>query len=207
MTHTLHRRGNLRSLSRDYVFLCMAAKRINEDGADDKMRQFLRICLSNKAINIGDMRTGNLYSSTPDEIMGKVTTTSIVQSVFTDIATVQNVMKELKEANLGMSVVISGPFRSTKEALKKAGLIAHSADYSAGIWGNTKKLPPNEVLEVCTMCGHGMVSPNLLKRLVEPIKKGEITVEEAARELSKQCACGIFNPSRAVEILSAMASK
>jgi hypothetical protein len=52
-----------------------------------------------------------------------------------------------------------------------------------------------------------MVSPSLVKRLVEPIKKGEITIEEAARELSKQCACGIFNPSRAAELLGAMASK
>jgi hypothetical protein len=206
MTHTLHRRGSRKSLSKDYIFLCMAAKGINEDGAADKMREFLKICSRQKAVNMGDMRTGNMYNSGFAEIIDKVTSTSIVHGVFTDIKTVRAVMKDLKEADLGISVVVSGPFSSVQEACKKVGLNPHSADYSAGIWGNTKKLPSNDVLEVCTMCGHAMVAPNLAKTLVKAMKRGEISAEEAGKELSKQCACGIFNPVRAAELLTTMAS-
>ena len=36
MTHTLHRRGSEKSLERDYVLLCMAAKGINEEGSQEK---------------------------------------------------------------------------------------------------------------------------------------------------------------------------
>jgi len=185
----------------------MAAKGINEDGAEKKMQEFLRISLRHKAVNVGDMRTGSIYNCSLGEMFDKVTSTSIVQGVFTDLDSVDAMLKDLKESDLGMSVVISGPFSSIEEACKKAGLSPHSADYSGGIWGDTKRLPSNDVLEVCTMCGHAMVSSKLAETFVEAIKRGEITAEEAARELSKQCACGVFNPSRAAELLIMMASK
>ena len=140
MTHTLHRKGTRESLNRDYIFLCMAAKGINEDGADDKMREFLRIVIKHNAVNIGDMRTGNIFCCNPEEIISKVTSTSIVHGVFTDPAVVSKVMKSLKNANLGMSVVVSGPFSSVEELCKKTGIKPHSVDYSAGIWGKTEKL-------------------------------------------------------------------
>ena len=104
MTHTLHRRGTKESLSKDYVLFCMAAKGLNEEGADEKMREFLRIVLKHQAINIGDMKTGNSLERSPDEIIEKVTSTSIVHGVFADLETVTKVMKVVKKANLGMSV-------------------------------------------------------------------------------------------------------
>ena len=57
------------------------------------------------------------------------------------------------------------------------------------------------------MCGHAMLASNLVKSLVNDIKEGETTAEEAGKELAKICECGIFNPSRAAELLRAMASK
>ncbi len=96
MTHTLHRKGTRESLNRDYIFLCMAAKGINEDGADDKMREFLRIVIKHNAVNIGDMRTGNIFCCNPEEIINKVTSTSIVHGVFTDPKTVVKVMNSLR---------------------------------------------------------------------------------------------------------------
>ncbi len=207
MTHTLHRQGAEESLSNDYVFLSMAAKGINEDGAADKMREFLRIVLRHNPVNIGDMRTGNLYNTSIENILDKVTSTSIVHGVFTDRDTVANVLRELKDANLGMSVVVSGTFSSTKKCCLEAGLSPHTVDYSGGIWGKTEKLPSAKILEVTTMCGHAMAAPKLVTALVEDIKAGDISAEEAGKELAKRCECGIFNPSRAAELLSAMASK
>lgn len=206
MTHTLHRRGNEESLSRDYVLLCMAAKGINEDGSDEKMREFLRINLRHDPVNAGDMRTGNMFNSTIEEILGKVNSTSIVHGVFKDRETVTKVLRDLKEADLGMSVVVSGPFKCVGELLKAIGLGPHSVDYSGGIWGNTAKLPPDEILEVTTMCGHAMVASNLVKSLADEVKSGNRSAEDAGKELAGLCECGIFNPSRAAELLKKMTS-
>jgi hypothetical protein len=207
VTHTLHRQGTEEGLSNDYIFLCMAAKGINEDGSGDKMREFLRIMLRHNPVNIGDMRTGNMHHTKTEEILAKVTGTSIVHGVFTDKNTVANVLRDLKQADLGMSVVVSGPFSSATECCRKTGLKPHSIDYSAGIWGKKEKLPPQEIMEVTTMCGHAMVASNLVKSLVQDIKAGEISAEDAGKELAKQCECGIFNPLRATKLLQAMASQ
>ncbi len=207
MTHTLHRQGSKESLDRDFIFLCMAAKGFNEDGADEKMREFLRIMMRHNPVNAGDMQSGNMFNSNMDDILAKVSNTSIVHGVFTDSDTATKVLQDLKEADLGMSVVVSGPFDSVGCICEKAGLKPHSVDFSAGVWGNTKRLPPKEVQEVTTMCGHGMVASNLVTSMVEEIKAGRKTPEEAAKVLAPQCACGIFNPKRAAELLAAMAKK
>ena len=206
MTHTLHRQGNKESLAKDYIFLCMAAKGFNEDGADEKMREFLRIMMRHNPVNAGDMQSGNMFNSNMDDILTKVTSTSIVHGVFIDSDTATKVLQELKDADLGMSVVVSGPFDSVDCICKAAGLSPHSLDFSGGIWGNTKKLPAKEVQEVTTMCGHAMVASNLVKSLADDLKAGQITADEAGKELAKQCACGIFNPARAAELLQGMAS-
>ena len=206
MTHTLHRKGTRESLNRDYIFLCMAAKGINEDGADDKMREFLKIVIKHGAVNIGDMRTGNIFCCNPEEIIGKVTSTSIVHGVFTDPATVTKVMKSLKKANLGMSVVVSGPFSSVEEMCKKAGIKPHSVDYSAGIWGKTEKLARLELLECTTMCGHAMISANLVDDIVKRIRAGVINARQGSIEMGRVCCCGIYNPVRAEKILRKLAT-
>jgi hypothetical protein len=183
----------------------MAAKGINEEDSDEKMREFLRINLRHGPVNVGDMRSGNMYNSTIDDILEKVNSTSIVHGVYKDRDTVTQVLKDLKEADLGMSVVISGPFSCAGEILRAVGLDPHSVDYSGGIWGNTKKLPPDAVLEVTTMCGHAMVASNLVKTLVDEIKSGDKSPEDAGKEMARLCECGIFNPSRAAELLAEMA--
>jgi len=185
----------------------MSAKGINEEGSDEKMREFLRINLRHDPVNAGDMRTGNKYNGNLDEILEKVTSTSIVHGVFTDRDKVAAVLKDLKKAELGMSVVVSGPFSCVGEICKATGLTPHSVDYSLGIWGNQEKLPSDDILEVTTMCGHAMVANNLVKSLVDDIKSGSISAEDAGKELAKLCECGIFNPARAAELLSEMAAK
>lgn len=205
MTHTLHRRGTPESLDRDYVFLCMAAKGINEEGSEEKMREFLRMAIKHKAINFGDMKTGTIFSCRAKEIVSNVTSTSIVHGVFTDLETVTQFMKSLKKADLGLSVVVSGPFRSLAEAFRKTGIKPHSADFSGGIWGKTEKLPRREVLEVTTMCGHAMISANLVEDIAKRIRAGVTTVREGSIEIGKACSCGIFNTQRAEKILRKLA--
>ena len=205
MTHSLHRRGTAENLSEDYVMLTLPAIGINDDGHDPKLQEFLRIALRHNPVNIGQINLGNMYSHKIEEVLDAAH--GIVHAVFVNKEVVTEVLKELEEADLGMSVVVSGIFENVDECIEKAGLKHHTANFSLGIWGRTEKLPSDNILEVATMCGHAMVSANLIKTMVEEIKAGAKTPEEAAKVLAPQCACGIFNPDRAAKLLAAMANK
>ncbi|HEY81802.1 MAG TPA: hypothetical protein G4O01_00745 [Dehalococcoidia bacterium] len=205
MTHSLHRRGTAESLSEDYVMLCLPAIGINDEGHDQKLQEFLRITLRHDPVNIGAITLGNMYSHKTEEVVNAAH--GIVHAVFVKQDDVTEVLKELDKANLGMSVVVSGIFEKVDECCEKAGLKHHTANFSLGIWGRTEKLPSDDILEVTTMCGHAMISANLVKDMVREIKAGTKTPEEAAKVLAPQCACGIFNPVRAAKLLAAMAAK
>jgi len=154
---------------------------------------------------MGDMKTGNIYGAGTERVVADIKDTSIVHAVFTDVETVAKAVQEVKDADLGVSVVISGLFESAKVCCQKTGLALHTIEHSLGIWGKTEKLPPEEVLELTTMCGHGMVAANLVVSMAKEIKADRLSPGEAAEELAKQCCCGIFNPVRGVELLKAMA--
>jgi hypothetical protein len=205
MTHSLHRRGTAENLSEDYVVLCLPAIGINDDSHDAKLQEFLRIALRHDPTNIGAITLGNMYSHQKEEVVNAAH--GIVHGVFVSKEAVTEVLKELEKANLGMSIVVSGIFEIVDKCLEDAGLKHHTANFSLGIWGKTEKLPSNDILEVTTMCGHAMVSTNLVKAMVAEIKAGTKTPEEAAKALVPQCACGIFNPARAAKLLAAMANK
>lgn len=108
MTHTLHRRGTPGNLANDYVVFAMSAKGINEKDSATKMRQFMQIAQRYNPVNLGDMKTGNTYSVGTEKVMADIKDTSIVHAVFTDLETVAKVVQEVKDADLGMSVIISG---------------------------------------------------------------------------------------------------
>jgi hypothetical protein len=52
-----------------------------------------------------------------------------------------------------------------------------------------------------TMCGHGMVSHSLAKKMIDWVKEGRRTPEQAAMYMTRFCSCGVFNPSRAKRLL------
>ena len=71
MSHTLHRRGTEESLKNDYVVFAMSAKGVNEVGSNVKLQRFLEIMNQYGPVNLGDMRTGNRYITTSQEIVDK----------------------------------------------------------------------------------------------------------------------------------------
>ena len=204
MTHTLHRRGSAGSLSEDYVMLMIQAIGHNEEGHIPKVQQFLRIALKHNPVNIGSVTMGGNIDKAEEVIAN---TSKIGHAVFDNPEAVTAVLKEVKEADLGLSVVVSGIFERVDECIEKAGLKHHTANFSLGTWGRTEKLPPAEILEVTTMCGHALVAPNLVKQMVKEIKAGTKTPEDAAKLLTPQCACGVFNTRRAAKLMKAMAGK
>ena len=201
MTHTLHRRGSPESLDCDYIVFTMSAKGFNEADSGKKMREFLSILLKHRPVNYGDMVTGNCHVKSPEEIYGNIQDTSIIHGVFTDPGTVAEVLKELKETDLGMSVVVTGVHDATEECCRESSLQKHTIEHSLGIFGQMKRLPAEEILQLTTMCGHGMVPVNLVEKNVGDIKRGKKSYREAALELTRPCHCGIYNPVRAERLL------
>jgi hypothetical protein len=53
------------------------------------------------------------------------------------------------------------------------------------------------------MCGHSMVSPNLARKMLDLVREGRRTPEQAAAYLGRFCSCGIINPTRAIRLLEA----
>jgi hypothetical protein len=62
-------------------------------------------------------------------------------------------------------------------------------------------LPDQYVLALTTMCGHGLISGNFAKKMIDIVKERRLTPEKAARYMAKFCTCGAFNTSRAAHIL------
>jgi len=205
VTHTLHRRGTAESLSKDYILIMLRAVGINDRGYLPKVQEFLRIALRHNPVNLGSEMKGSMYEFQPEEVIADAKGDSHV--VFDNPRALTEFLKEVKEADLGLSVVVSGIFEIVDKCLEEAGLKHHTANFSLGIWGKTEKLPGNDILEITTMCGHGLISPSLVKAMVKEIKAGTKTPEEAAKTLTPNCTCGIFNPVRAAELLTAIATK
>ena len=201
MTHTLHRRGDVEDLHEDFVMLIMPARGFNLQGSEEKMRQIWEV-LSHyeaKLTNFGNAEVGNSHRTTMQKL--KEGNHRINHAVFKDRETVKACLKELKERDFGISVVISGLYEETEQICAEVGLKPHTVEHSLGIHGKTEALPDENTLEITTMCGHAMVSPNLVLHMVDELRAGNITYGEAAKQLSTLCECGIFNPYRAEKVL------
>jgi hypothetical protein len=209
MTNTLHRRGTPTSLKNDYVIFCTMAKGINSKGSGPKIQEFIRICLKYNPVNMGDGYMGNILQE--DVGVQKFLTDRAdgegAAAVFTDLDTLQKVIDELIRADLGISINISGLLDEVQACCRKAGRERHSVEHSLGVWGAKDRLPEREILEVNTLCGHGMVSFNLIRKMVEYVKLRRLTAQKAANIMAKCCECGAFNPVRAEQLLEKMARR
>jgi hypothetical protein len=140
-------------------------------------------------------------------IKERLTRRSRVRGVFTSKDDVVEFLKQMNEAEIGLSLVISGLTDDVLEACSSADLKPHSINLSLGVWGKKELLPREEILEITTMCGHHMIAPSIVDSLAEKASKGQTAPEEAARRLAKLCPCGIFNPVRAADLIKQMGKK
>ncbi|MFO8089981.1 MAG: hypothetical protein R6U13_09120 [Desulfatiglandaceae bacterium] len=201
MTHSLHRRGDRDSLSRDFVVLGCPATGVNKKGSRPKTQQFLSVCHKHGCVNLGDMKTGNIYTTTMDNILDRVSDGTIVECTFDNKDKVVALIKEFAKNKPGISIIISGITDVVQEIMNEAGLgYIHSLEYSLGTWGQTDRLPDFEILELTTMCGHGMIAENLIDKNVRDLKRGRKTLDEAVLDVTKCCTCGNLNLTRAREL-------
>ena len=205
MTHSLHRKGSTEDLKDEVIFIFAPSKGINEKGSGPKAKQFLEIMRRNGAVHYGDDLTGNVLTEGHAGLVEAAHDITNIHAVFADKNKAISALKEVVNADLGISVVVTGLFDVVHECCQAAGVGFHTIEHSMGIWGRTERLPSEPVLEIATMCGHGLVSVALIEKLVDDIKKGFTTSEEAGREMARQCLCGIFNPVRAKKVLDRLA--
>jgi len=203
MTNTLHRQGNGESLKKDYVIFAHPAKGITREGSAPKLQEFMRICLKYRPVNMGDSKQGNMLQDDIhiDRLISNQQDGAGATAVFTDLDTLQKVVEELIRADLGISINISGLMDEVQTCCRRAGIERHSAEHSLGFWGAKDRLPEREVLEFNALCGHGMVSFNLIRKMIEYVKLRRLTPRKAARIMAKCCECGAFNPVHAEMLL------
>lgn len=203
MTHTLHRIKETGKKETDFIILAMPARGINNDeSCKEKLRNFVRIFDKNNAVNLGGIGAGHKSEMAVEKVIENIyDDMPMVHGVFGCREDLIGALKDVKEADMGISIIVSGLVDEVDSCATESGLKRHSVNYSLGVWGDTSKLPDEKYLEISTMCGHAMVSPNFIKNIVAKVRKGILTIEGASIELAKPCVCGIFNPKKAEKVL------
>ena len=206
MTNTLHRQGTAEELKEDYVIFATTARGITREGSAPKIQEFMRICLRHDPVNIGSSRQGNILQDDVEihELIANLGDGAGAGAVFTDLDTLQKVISELIEADLGVSINVSGLLDGVQQCCRGNGTERHSVEQSLGFWGSRDRLPEREILVFNTLCGHGLVSFNLIRKMIEHVKMRRLTPREAAKIMGKCCECAVFNTVRAEHLLEKM---
>lgn len=226
MTNTLHRysdhyafegSAHPQPITDDYIVFAMASRGLNDENLVEKYRRFLRLALKHSPVNIGDASKGGAlrprtdmnptahwkrdHAMDPEQVIAGIEGHTTVAAVFDSYQAMKGFVEEVKGADLGISINISAPMEDARRCCEESGITRHSVEYSIGFHGRLDKLPDGTTLELSTMCGHGMVSANFAKKMIEWTKENRRTPEEAARYLARFCICGVFNIHRAEAII------
>ena len=217
MTNTLHRYGDSESFYDDYIIFATPSSGKNDRDSVPKLKAFLEIALPFNPVNLGDpVHGGALRPSrklttisnwkrdmTPNfrAVIDGIDAPASVAAIFDNQESAEGFLKAVVEADLGLSVNVSTSVEGAEECCRYAGITRHSVGYSLGFEGSTEKLPNTQVLKLMTMCGHGMVSSSLARKMIDWVKEGRRTPAEAVTYMARFCSCGVFNPVRAKRIL------
>jgi hypothetical protein len=199
------------------VVFAIPSRGKNDQGSVPKLKQFLEMALDFKPVNMGDAIHGGALrpcrdmqptshwkrDMTPDfrSVIDGVDAPTTVAAVFDNRVAAEDFVKKVKAADLGLCVNISTSIEGADQCCHMADQPRHSVGYSLGFQGKTEKLPNSQVLMLTTMCGHGMIGTNLARKMIDWVKEGRRTPEQAVTYLARFCSCGVYNPSRAKRIL------
>jgi hypothetical protein len=217
MTNTLHRYGNAESFHDDFIVFACPSRGKNDQNCIPKLKRFLEIALEFRPIGLGNTSYGGVYRPysnltprahwkrdfAPDfcAVIDSVDQVSLVSATFDNLEAAQDFFKAVKTADFGLSVNISTSIEGAKQCCCAAKQPRHSLGYSLGFEGDLEKLPNSQVLTLTTMCGHGLVSASMAKKMIDWVKEGRRTPEQAVTYLARFCSCGVFNTARAKRVL------
>jgi len=218
LTHSLHRFGTREDLRDDFIVFAMPARGLNDADAVERQREFLERSLKHGPVNLGDGKKGGWYhpergigprvhwrrdtSADPEAVISGVSEPSLVTAVFDRREAAEAFIRELVAADLGLSVNMSSVAGDAELSCQACGVPRHSVEYSLGFSGRLERLPDDGTLRLSTMCGHGMISHGLAGKMVDRVRSGRMSPEDAARLLARFCVCSVFNPARAARILA-----
>ncbi len=148
MTNTLHRFGPREDLQDDYIVFAMCTRGQNDVGAVHRLKQFLSICVKYSPVNIGDATKGGLLrpssNLTPlvhwrrtdganaEAVINGVSAPTTVSAVYDNPAALTACLKEVKEADLGLSINVAALTDNAQECALDAGIQRHAVEYSFG---------------------------------------------------------------------------
>lgn len=216
MTNTLHRYGSAASFNDDYIIFAIACKGKNDQGAVEKLREFSKICAKHGPVNVGNSSFSAYRPSRhlapsvhwrrdvePDleSVVQGVHRSATVAAVFASRDKAEACLQDVIAADLGLSINVSTSVDGARDLAAACGIARHSVEYSLGFSDRRHQLPERQVLGLSTMCGHGMVSANLARKMIEMVREGRRTPEQAAATLARFCPCGAYNPVRARRML------
>lgn len=183
MTHSNHRQGTCRNLSDDFVVLAKpGGTSLDPKAAIHRFR------------DIG-------FRHGPVNVPGIQSPLSAAHLVYDSKEKVTGFLKDMARADLGLSITVAGPCDTVEECCHAADLDPYLVNLSLGFWGKTAMLPPHDILEITTMCGHGRISPNLVWDLAGRVSQNKMSPAEASRKMGKLCLCNIFNEVRAAKLM------
>jgi len=209
MSHSAHRCGTVSNLQNDYTMYARTSRHVNREGCGPKLRKILEIFLSEEPVNFGSSHSGKSFAAglDPEEYSRSLDNAYAVACCFSKASSIRNVLRKLKEADTGISIVVSGLIEEIKSMAGEVGLTPHTALLSLGVHGRKELLPDESVLEITTMCGHGLVATHLVEEVAQKVRMGKVTPEEGAVSLAQPCPCGIFNLDRCRVLLAEQLGK
>ena len=173
-------------MENDYIVFAMATRNLNDDDLMEKYRSFARLALRHNPVNIGDATKGGAlrsepalnplahwrreHRSDPERVINEIDGPTTMSAVFSTFEDTEAFVRDLTDAALGVSINISAPMDAARRCCQAVGIKRHSVEYSLGFQGRVERLPDRVVLEIGPMCGHGMISHNLVKKLLDWIK-------------------------------------
>jgi hypothetical protein len=213
MTHTLHRLGSINSLKNDYIVLIMKSNETKKKGPMRPRDAFRRVIAMSLFLSphvraktqeaLSRFHFVQRFLNRESSVLNSEGISGL--TVIGNKDGVADFLKRLKDLDVGSSVVVSGLFSEVDDCLRTIGLCPHTVQYSLGIFGKAELLPSEQILEITTMCGHHLISPRLVEKLVQDVENQKITPRKAARTMAKLCQCGAFNVPRATELVRHLA--
>jgi hypothetical protein len=204
MTHSLHREGPLELLKKEYVLFVYPARGFNYDGSGPKVRRMGEMLFQQGPANflVTNLRRNMYRAVSQEEILDSIQDGTKIFCVLEEREKIKDTLAKIKEMDAGISIVVSGVIDQIQEVAAEIGVDPHTINLSLGIHGQTDRLPPADIRQFTTMCGHGMVSPDLIRDLLRRVKTGRLDLWEASLIATAPCTCGIYNPSRSAEMLT-----
>ena len=141
MTHSLHRRGSAESLQGDYVMIARTSK-VNKAARAPDLAKVAEIIFEVGVSNTGSsvLETNFPLGLDREEFVRRIPTAHGILCSFSSKEKLAEVLRRLKEADLGLSITVSGLIDEVIPLAQEMGIKPHTVNLSMGILGKTEKL-------------------------------------------------------------------